>query len=556
MNPKRISSPSPSLLRFIVKGVISIAVIAVILAMAAFFVVPYLISSDFGREKVAALLARKMERPVSIDRLSLSWSKGVALTGLTIKNQDQSPLLALNDFKVTVSWPDLLARKISVQTLAIDGIEVTLVRDAAGKMNISDLLEASEKAPPAKKETSPLPKKLPALFLDAHLKNGTFIFIDQRLDSTTRIQNLNADVSVRSLTEPIEVRLNGEVAVNKQPPDQLAMSALVHLAPEGSIDPRKAQGRVEIKAGFGSLDAVFDLAKFDAAEEATGASLSCSIDLNKLEQLGAGIFGFPPGFSMTGQVASNLKARGNLESRIAIQGDTLVTDVALAGGPFKDAPVRQPRIGFVQDITLNYANNVIEISSFDFKGGFLNLSASGSVSNFQDNPNYALQVEGNSSLHETTKVLGKLLSLPPDVRISGMTAFAFSATGPQSTLQIKGKDATKGLTIIAPWLNGRPFQEESLEISPDCLINIPEGSLKISSLRLQSGLLSGNLEGTLASDQSIDMNIRLSAALGNIKKQLAELLPRARDSFPRTLAFRETSRNPSPSKEIMLWKAQ
>ena len=282
MTPKSASSHSFSFTRFIVKSIISIVVIAVILGIAAFFLLPYLISSDFGRNKAVAALARELQRPVSMDKLSFSWTKGFSVAGLAVKNQDQSPLLTLNDFRVTISWGDLLARKINVQTLTIDGIEVTLVRDASGKTNISDILEAPEEAVPTRKEPKQLPKEIPALFLDAHLKNGNFIFIDRRLDTTTRIQNLNADVTVRSLTEPIELLLNGEIVVNKQSPDQLALSGLVHLAPEGRIDPRKAQGKMEMKAGFGSFNALFDLAKFDAAGEATGASLSCSLWPNRV----------------------------------------------------------------------------------------------------------------------------------------------------------------------------------------------------------------------------------------------------------------------------------
>ncbi len=76
MNPKNSSSQSFSLIRFIVKGIISIVVIALILSIAAFFVLPSLLSSDFGRKKAVAVIAKETQRPGSIDKLSFSWEEG------------------------------------------------------------------------------------------------------------------------------------------------------------------------------------------------------------------------------------------------------------------------------------------------------------------------------------------------------------------------------------------------------------------------------------------------------------------------------------------------
>ena len=43
-----------------------------------------------------------------------------------------------------------------------------------------------------------------------------------------------------------------------------------------------------MKASFGDLNVDFDLARFSTSDETTGATLSGSLDLNKLTQLGAG----------------------------------------------------------------------------------------------------------------------------------------------------------------------------------------------------------------------------------------------------------------------------
>jgi hypothetical protein len=71
----------------------------------------------------------------------------------------------------------------------------------------------------------------------------------------------------------------------------------------------KARGTLALEAGFGHVEGFVDLDKFNiSSTEATGGRLVCSLDLDKLSQLLAGVLGFPPGYSWKGNLQSSLEA--------------------------------------------------------------------------------------------------------------------------------------------------------------------------------------------------------------------------------------------------------
>ncbi|MBW1678589.1 MAG: hypothetical protein JRJ08_00345 [Deltaproteobacteria bacterium] len=524
-----MTSQKTSPIRRIFKWVIRLAVIGLILVIALFLALPPLLSSDFGRKKVAAYLAENLQKPVSIDKLSFSWRKGLGVSGLNINNKDQSPFLKLRDFRLIISWPALAARKIAIQTLNINGIELIIIRDKSGRTNISDLLEPSEKEAPSKEEAEFPPKAFPALFLEAQLKDGHFTFIDQRLDTTTRIKDLTADLSIRSLTEPIKFLLKGSIVLNNKTPEPIELTGTARLSSEGKIDLQKARGNLKMKASFGHLSALFDLTKFNTPEEATGASLSCFFDLNKLAQLGAGIVGLPPELSIKGKLRTSLEARGNFQSRISINGKTRLTDLSLRGGPFKATPFEQPQIDFLQNISLNFTDNLIEVKVVELKSKFVTLSLSGTINDFQNNPDFKLRLSGDGNLYEIARVLEKPISLTSDLKVNGIMKLSLSVTGNQETLNIKGIINTKGLQIEAPFLGGHPFQEKSLEINPDILINIPQTMLTLTALNIRGETLNADSKGTLDGEGNIDLKVTLFTKFSNLKKQLQGVLP---SSFP------------------------
>ena len=144
MHDSKSSSKSSSLKRVILILFITFFAIALIVIISLLLALPPLLSSDFARKNITTYLSKDLQRPVSIDRLSFSWRRGLAISGVTINDRDHSPLLNLNDLTLIISWKDLITGRINIQALDINGIEVTLIRDKSGKTNIFRMMSSSE----------------------------------------------------------------------------------------------------------------------------------------------------------------------------------------------------------------------------------------------------------------------------------------------------------------------------------------------------------------------------------------------------------------------------
>ena len=510
-----------------------------------YFILPPLLSSDGAREKASLYLAKAFERPVVMGSLAFSWKDGFSISQLNITNQDRSPLLVLHSVQLLPDWRALLAKKFKAASLTIKGIALTIIRDKTGKIRGNDLVASlpQERTGLADKESSPLtpndsltprPKKKPgiykafsALFLDAHITEGVFTFIDQRLNTTTQIKIFSADLNVRSLTKPIKFLLQGTVVLNNNPPEPLRISGSALLFSKGKMNLPKARGTLTMEAGFGHVEGFFDLDKFNTSStEATGGRLVCSLDLDKLSQVLAGVLGFPPGYSWKGNLQSSFEARGNFDSRIAITGATQLTNVSITGGPFQQAPFEQPRIDSSQEVLFNFPTHEIKVKVFDLNSDFLKLSLSGTINNFQKAPYSNLMLSGTGGLHEIAHILGNFFHLPPDLNLSGITQLSLSGTGSAKKFHLKGATVVRGLSVEHPALKGRPFQEETLRISPDVLCNFKKNQFTITSLLIQGKSLATEIKGTVDGQSDIDVEGTLSLKFAELKKQLLDMLPR------------------------------
>ena len=531
MNTAKTTPQSFSLIRFVLKIVLGLIAASVIAGIVLLLALPAVLSSDFARQKIEGYLSQELKKPVSIEAISFSWGEGLSVSNFKSVNRDQTPFANLSALKLLLSWPSLLSGKLDIVTLDIKGIDVTVTRDKEGKTTLSDMLETPAQEVTPEKESKSTAVSLPDLFLNARIEDGNFSFIDERLNTVTRIRSLHADVSIPSLREPLNVSLKGDVILNDNPPESIELSGTAHFAPEGQVDLQKGTGSLEMKAGFGNVNLFFDLAQMQTSREATGARFSCTLDLKKLTQLAAAVVGLPPGFSVKGTLNSGFETRGNIESLVAIDGKTELINLSLAGGPFQNASFEQPRITFSHDIVLNFDTKMLDITSVALKSGFLDLSLSGSVKDFQGNPSGKLLASGSGDLKDILLVFGKMLSLPPDLKLSGDVNLSLTGEGDLNKVSLKGTADCKNLEVNGAFLNNYPFRETSLKLTPDVILTLGEKTtgVAINTLNIQSGVVSGDIKGTLDSEIALDLTARLSTRLALLKKNLQGILP---DSFP------------------------
>ena len=517
--------------KFLIKAALGLIIAIMVVCLAVVFALPSLLSSNFARQKIEGYVSQELKRPVSIEGISFSWGEGLAVSNFTSVNADQTPFIKLSTLKLLLSWPSLLSGKLDIVSLDIKGIDVTITRDAEEKRAAGEVVSAPAPEVSPVKESKSSPLSLTDLFLNAHIEDGNFSFIDKRLSSVTRIRNLNVDVAVPSLREPLNLSLKGDVIYNDNPPESIELSGTAHFAPEGEVDLGKGTGSLDMKAGFGNLNLFFDLAQMNTSREATGARLSCTLDLKKLTQLASAVVGLPSDFSLKGSLKSGFETRGNIDSQVAIDGKTELINLSVRGGPLKNTTFEQPRISFAHDIVLNFDTKVLDLSSVALKSDFLDLSLSGSVKDFQENPSGKILASGSGSLNEIVLVFGKMLSLPPDLKLSGGVNLSLTGEGDLQKVSLKGTAECKNLEVNAAFLNNYPFREESLMLTPDVILTMGEETtgVAINTLNIKSRVVTGDITGTLDSETTVDLTATLSTSLSLLRRNLRGLLP---DSFP------------------------
>ena len=188
------TTPKPfSLIRFVLKIVLGLIATSVIAGIVLLLALPAVLSSDFARQKIEGYLSQELKKPVSIEAISFSWGEGLSVSNFKSVNRDQTPFVNLSALKLLLSWPSLLSGKLDIVTLDIKGIDVTVTRDKEGKTTLSDMLETPAQEVTPEKESKSTAVSLPDLFLNARIEDGNFSFIDERLNTVTRIKSLHAD---------------------------------------------------------------------------------------------------------------------------------------------------------------------------------------------------------------------------------------------------------------------------------------------------------------------------------------------------------------------------
>lgn len=515
------------LIRLLVKLAIAFAAAVLIGGTVLVLALPSLLSSDFGRRQVSDYCSRYLNRPVTIGKVSFSWGEGLSITDAAVAEKDRTPLLNLSDLRLVISWGALLTGNVAVEAFEIDGADLILRRDKDGRLNISDLYTAPEAEATAKTGEQPPSNALPALLLKGSIRESALTFIDERLESTTRVQGLNAELFLPALNKPFSVRATCDVVLNDNPPEPVALNGAAELAPAGKLDLYKGKGSLEMKAGFGDLKLFFDLARLggDEQSQAEAAKLSCSIDLQKLTRLMAGIVGLPPGFSLKGTLGSSLTTGGSLKSRVTIDGTTELKNFSVTGGPLQQKSFNQPRMVFSHNLSYYRQTDTVDITAFSLKGDFIDLDLSGKVSDVQKNPGGAIRLSGKGNLNEIVLLAGKLLSLPPDLKLSGNVNLALSAEGDLKGLAIKGTTDCKDLYLNAAFLNNRPFRAKSLKIGHDVGFALTGDGKKIDNMTFSALSLKGDfadltLSGALSTLQKNPTGTLRLSGWGNLEEMV------------------------------------
>lgn len=182
--------------------------VLVLLLVAGYFGVPYLLETSWAREKVRKSLAEKTGRDVEVGEIAFGWTSGLTVSSVTVKQkpgdyQEAGPLFQLDELHLSVGLSDILDKTIHVDELTVDEPKIVIVRDRNGRFNFSDLLAKPSEAPAPGPEPAPAPgggeegggKGGAGAKVTARLdiRGGTILYIDEPLGTRVEAKGIDAE---------------------------------------------------------------------------------------------------------------------------------------------------------------------------------------------------------------------------------------------------------------------------------------------------------------------------------------------------------------------------
>ena len=210
----------PMIVGVSIGGVIGVLIIIVLL-------IPTIMSSGMVKNKIINSLETGLNRKVQIDDINMSWSSGLDIKNIHIKERDDLPgdtFVKVKRILCNIDFMPLIKKQIRINDLIIDSPEIVIQKDKNGMFNYEarsipiepgptpGIVEKPApdvaRKPDGKLEQTPLviPALLSDLKIKAKVSNGKFTFIDHQLQEETSIKDLNTTLNIDSLGKPIELK--------------------------------------------------------------------------------------------------------------------------------------------------------------------------------------------------------------------------------------------------------------------------------------------------------------------------------------------------------------
>ena len=516
----------PMIVGISIGGVVGVLLIIVSL-------IPTIVSSGMVKNKIITTLEASLNRKVQIDDINMSWSSGIDIKNIYIKERDDLPgdtFVKVKSILCNIDFVPLIKKQIRINDLIIDSPEIVIQKDKQGLFNYEEKsvsIESGRTPGPkptpekVKKPTPDVTRKptmkpvlvIPALLFDLKIKakvsNGKFTFIDHQLQEETRIKDLNTTLNIDSLSKPIELQCAFDIDA-KGETEHADISLNVSLAKGGKIDPGNAKGTFNMRTGFALVTTDFDMAKFKG-EGGTGLDFSMNVDLKKLTENLAGMLGLPKGMQVEGDINSKITAHGQLEKTIGVDGSTEITNLYITGGPLEKNPIRQSNIKLTQKADIDLKNDQIAVYKIGIDSPFLEMFLAGLVTELKSTRDLNFKIFMDLDITKLMSEIGGLL--PDETEIAGRLQSNMKLTGQQNIVKVNGKTDLKGLYVKMGAVG--PVKEPEITINHDIVYDLKNSDLELKSFGLNTGFAEIKGSGTVINNGKIDLNVLLSS---NIKR--------------------------------------
>ena len=196
---------APTKSRFLLKLAAGLFVAGVAVAAAATWALKTYLPPEKVRELVLREAGKALKREVRLGKINLG-----AIQGLTIEKLEVSELpnfkagtfVSAERFRVRIKLLPLLSRQIEVSRVSLEGLKVSVTRDAKGIFNFSDLLAASTvpvQATPGGAAAAALPASLRVS--QASVSGAEILFRDAEI-GTWKVADADLAISDFDLSRP------------------------------------------------------------------------------------------------------------------------------------------------------------------------------------------------------------------------------------------------------------------------------------------------------------------------------------------------------------------
>ncbi len=204
--------------RRILIGVGGVVVLLILLVL----MLPTIAGSGTVRGIVVDQVNKALSGHLTITDWSFSWTGGLKITGVDVKDSKQSHVLSVKEFSTGLSLLGAAKGNYALGKTSLDGVDFFIVRQKDGQLNLMALAKGSaapaSPAPapsaPSNVKPSPAPStpppaaasapiNLPALTGDFVLSNCTGTFQDDISNRTIQVKAIDGELKIDDLNKPI-----------------------------------------------------------------------------------------------------------------------------------------------------------------------------------------------------------------------------------------------------------------------------------------------------------------------------------------------------------------
>jgi len=334
------------------KIVLAFAVVTVALVITLAVLVNVLITPERIKAKVLPLARQAVQRDVQLGEVEVSLFSGIVLHNLLVKEKSgDNPFMAVDQVVLRYRFWPLLFLRVVIDEIRLDAPKLTLVRQADGRFNYSDLMSETaapppEKELPASSETSE-DRPIDLLVSKLIIEDGELQFVDHVNNDKAPYHYTMSDLNVRAQDLSLEEAFPFQVAarLNGSP-----------LEIDGVAGLKTQSGKIGIR-----LDD-FDVMPFSHYFSNLLPGKAGAIKLNL-----------------------DVQAEGNAEA-LSTSGKIDFPRIDITLDAFPDAPFRNVKASLDYDLQIDTVRSTIRVVAANPKINDISLNLSGRIDDYANVP--------------------------------------------------------------------------------------------------------------------------------------------------------------------------